>query len=374
MELDQTYPKATFKSYVSLLTICLSLFACDEQSEIDQQAEAYPNQEEAGVSADNSARDGERLGEGEAGTESFEANPSDFIDAGVGQAAGESAINNEMDEASSQTWQESQAAQRQPIVDVGGGNTLTLHSQRVSTRVEGHRARTIVDQVFYSPYERELVGTFRYSLPVGASVSHYALYLGRIQGDFDQLGDRVASTDPLAQAEPRDRLEMSTEELMQRIGEDEEAWGELRIGRIVSQADGREAFEDTTRQNVDPALVENTSPNAFQARVFPIQPHGYTRIVFAYDEPLARVEGSLVYTFPLPEDEIAHLSFELLVDEEASEGGDEQAELESPLLLTPLPARQMSDAPDEGEERAESAEEEGRAWSGRVDGEGLAVR
>ena len=358
--------------YLSTSLLCIGLFACQEESDREQNALKGENQEIAGTmsngSGDPRVNEPDYTDEEGAGTSMNESSADYGFNTSFEAGSSASGDSIQDREANTQTWQESEAAQRQAIVDVGGGNSLSLHSQRVSTRVEGHRARTIVDQVFYSPYERELEGTFRYSLPVGASVSYYALYLGRIQGDFDQLGDRAASGDPLAQTEARDRLEMSTEDFLDRIGEDEEAWGELRVGRVVSQADGREAYEDTTRQNIDPALVENVSPNAFQAQVFPIQPRGYTRIVFAYDEALERVGEELVYTFPLPEDELAHLSFELLVEEGIAQAGEGQAEIESPLPLTPLPAREMNMAASD-ESESESIRAEGQAWSGQIEGE-----
>ena len=239
------------------------------------------------------------------------------------------------------------------------------------TKVEGHRARTVVDQIFYSPYERDLEGTFKYSLPVGASVSHYALYMGRVHGDFDQLANQVAR-EGIDDTESRTLFALSTEELVNLIGVDEETWGELRMGRVVAQADGREAYEDTTRQNIDPALVEQSSPNQFQARVFPIPAQGYTRIVFAYDEDLARLGDELVYTFPFPEDELAQLSFQLLVQDEQ----EAHAEIESSLPLSAWTDPEMSSEeaemnPDEGNGNGTGEIQiAGRAWHGEQEGMG----
>ena len=295
------------------------------------------------------------------GEQSGGSNGGGVDGSGVLQTADES------DQASSQTWQESEAAQRQPLVDVGGGNRLTLHSQRVITHVEGHRARTLVDQIFYSPYDRQLEGTFRYSLPVGATVSHYALYLGRIHGDFDAIGDRVARQEPLAMQDDRDLLDMNPEQVIDVIRQDDEAWGELKVGRVVSQADGREAFEDTTRRRVDPALVEGVSPNAFQARVFPIQPQGYTRVVFAYEEDLTRVDDELIYTFPLPEDELAYLSYQLIVNDGQ---GSSVPIVESPLPLSAIPARQTPEADESQTDETQADEPQPDAWQGEVEGNG----
>ena len=178
------HPDLTHRVLVLLVMLTLSQWACEASDQASEQ----------GFSDDSSQSD--RAG-AEAQTGEYHPNAdSDYghhagertAEFSAGESAGDFSTGEDSDERlttdenapGSQTWQESEAAQRQPIVDVGGGNTLTLHSQRVSTVVEGHRARTIVDQIFYSPYDRQLEGTFRYSLPVGATVSQYALYIGRI--------------------------------------------------------------------------------------------------------------------------------------------------------------------------------------------------
>jgi hypothetical protein len=370
----------------SLITLSLTLNACHE----DMSEDSYDNdsRNEVPLGGSDSPHEEAGVNTNDGGVINHNSQSGEDFD---GEQGGQSNISGDEPTANesrlddqTQTWQESETAQRQASVDVGGGNSLTLHTQRVITKVEGHRARTIVDQVFYSPYDRQLEGTFRYSLPVGASVSHYALYIGRINGEFDSLGNRLTDEEPLAQADTRELFELSTDELVSRIGEDEEAWGELRVGRIVSQADGREAYEETTRNNIDPALVENVTPNAFQARVFPIQPMGFTRIIFAYDEALEQVDGELVYTFPLPDSELAHLSFQLLV-----EGNNEsETELVSSLPLSPLPAREMGadrsqddsddasqddsgdEQDDSGDEQDDSGDEQELAWAGEIEGQG----
>ena len=361
-----------------ILYICLTLIACQEEQNYEITDSAQDQQANPPGAEHSHDQQAHHHNHETAGTEatptdqSSQNNPS-FQDETnrEGEAHTSDQNNEEADSASpSQTWQESEVAQRHSTVDVGGGNELQLHTQRVITKIEGHRARTIVDQIFYSPYERDLEGTFRYSLPVGASVSHYALYMGRVHGDFDQLASQV-SRETIDSGESRELFTLSTEELVHLIGVDEETWGELRMGRVVSQADGREVYEDTTRQNVDPALVEQASPNQFQARVFPIPAQGYTRIVFAYDEDLARVEDELVYTFPFPEEELAQLSFQLLVQDEQ----EAHAEIESSLPLSPLTDPEVG--PDDSEQSAEerSAGEgeiqiAGRAWHGEQDGMG----
>ena len=51
-------------------------------------------------------------------------------------------------------------------------------ASRSPSRVEGPRARTVVDHIFRNPLDRQLEGTFEYPLPTGASPCYFAMFLG----------------------------------------------------------------------------------------------------------------------------------------------------------------------------------------------------
>lgn len=76
-------------------------------------------------------------------------------------------------------------------------------------------------------------------------------------------------------------------------------------------AHDREVYEQITRRRVDPALVEEITPNTFEARVFPIQTNDFHRVIVSYEQTLPRVDNEVEYMFPIPEGEHSTLNFEL---------------------------------------------------------------
>lgn len=211
------------------------------------------------------------------------------------------------DEASAQSWRRVAGGARFATVSLGGGHSLELRKVRVDVQVEGMRARTIVDHIFFNPHARTIEGTFRYPLPPEASISSYAMFLG-------------AGTGPQAQAQAPDFFgrdanlpaNVTLENLLPQI--DPQQWGELRVGRIVKAERGREVYETVTRRRVDPALVEEVAPNTFEARVFPIQAHGFHRVIVSYEQTLPRIGSELEYTFPVPNGELESFAFDAQVD------------------------------------------------------------
>jgi len=201
-----------------------------------------------------------------------------------------------------QSWRRVNGAARFATVSLGGGQSLELKKVRVSVQVEGIRARTVVDHIFYNPHARTLEGTFRYPLPPEATVSSYAMYLGTGRGEPRFFGPDAALR-AREEAMQQDPLQAT----IARV--DPQQWGELRVGRIVRAERGREVYENVTRRQIDPALVEEVAPNTFEARVFPIQANGFHRVIVSYEQTLPRIGDELEYLFPLPEGHVD--SFEL---------------------------------------------------------------
>lgn len=200
-----------------------------------------------------------------------------------------------------QSWRRLTNASRFATVSLGGGNSLELKKVRVSVQVEGMRARTIVDHIFYNPHGRALEGTFRYPLPPEASISSYAMYLGSGQQQPDFFGSDANLP-----------ANVTVDQMMQQV--DPQSWGELRVGRNVKAEQGREVYENVTRRRIDPALVEEVAPNTFEARVFPIQANGFHRVIVSYEQTLPRIGSELEYVFPIPEGEVEALELALSSD------------------------------------------------------------
>jgi len=206
-----------------------------------------------------------------------------------------------------QSWQ---TLSEDPIfatVSVGDTETLELVKLRVTTQIEGLRARTLVDHIYYNPHGSALEGTFKYPLPTEASVSYYAMFVGTegtppdvaspdfFGDDNDDLLD--LSPEQLAAQNPENLVELS-------VGG---SWGELRTARVVESVKGKQVYEEITQQVIDPSLVEEIAPNTFQARVFPIPAQGYNRVVIAYEQTLQRVGDTLEYSFPIPAGDVQEI-------------------------------------------------------------------
>jgi len=130
------------------------------------------------------------------------------------------------------------------------GTGLKLQSMRANAVVEDPLALTEMHLVFQNPESRVLEGTFRITLPQGASISRFAM---KVNG----------------------------------------AWQE---GEVVEKQAARRAYEDFLHRKQDPALMEQGAGNEFSARVFPIPANGVKEIMIAYSEV---VEAGAPYVLPL---------------------------------------------------------------------------
>src|SRR5262249_38306338 len=183
--------------------------------------------------------------------------------------------------------------------------SLDLLSVHVTVKVEGPRARTLVDYVFRNPHDRQLEGTFECPLPAGASPSYFTMFLGPTRAEaparFARTGAAGLAPDAVAKLAPH--------ELVKRV--DTDSWGKLQVARVVSQDKALETYENIVRRKVDPGLLEHAGGNTFRGRVYPIAPKGFNRVVLAYEETLPVVAGRLRYSFALPGVELQEMRFSL---------------------------------------------------------------
>ncbi|MCL2777201.1 MAG: hypothetical protein FWD73_04290 [Polyangiaceae bacterium] len=120
------------------------------------------------------------------------------------------------------------------------GTGLTLSSMSANAVLEDPLALTELHLVFENPNDRVLEGTFRITLPQGASLSRFAMKVG-------------------------------------------EAWQE---GEVVEKQAARRAYEDFLHRRQDPALMEQGAGNEFAVRVFPIPARGKKELIVTYSELL----------------------------------------------------------------------------------------
>ena len=135
------------------------------------------------------------------------------------------------------------------------GTGLKLIAMKAEAAVEDPLALTELHLTFENPQNRVLEGTFRITLPQGASMSRFAMKVGG-------------------------------------------AWQE---GEVVEKQAARQAYEDFLHRRQDPALMEQGAGNEFSARVFPIPANGTKEIIITYAEALALGQAYVLPLQGLPE-------------------------------------------------------------------------
>jgi hypothetical protein len=128
-------------------------------------------------------------------------------------------------------------AQEPPVgLTASDGTGLKLVKLDAQAVVDGPLAFTEMHLAFENPEDRVLEGTFRITLPHGASLGRFAMKIN----------------------------------------------GEWQEGEVVELQAARRAYEDFLHRKQDPALMEKSAGNEFSARVFPIPARGLKEIVVAY--------------------------------------------------------------------------------------------
>lgn len=142
----------------------------------------------------------------------------------------------------------------------------------IKASIDGLVARTRMEITFYNPNARVLEGELQFPLLAGQSVSGFALDIG----------------------------------------------GRLRPAVAVPKAQGRQVFDDVTRQQVDPALLQQSRGNAYTLRIYPLPARGSRRVVLELTEILRagdpRAAGIPQASYRLPlqfAERIGKLSIEL---------------------------------------------------------------
>ncbi|MBI4607057.1 MAG: tetratricopeptide repeat protein, partial [Planctomycetes bacterium] len=193
--------------------------------------------------------------------------------------------------------------------------SLVPRALRVQAFVEGPRARTVVDYVFSNPHDRRLQGTFYYPLPAGASPAAFGMFRGTAR--IGEAAFSKGSLLPPLAALPEGALGLAdARAVIAALAPSRatsgaaaapaclvEDWGEIQTARVVAEKRAREVYEQVVRRDIDPALLEWSGGNTFQARVFPIEPRSVKRVVLVYEQTLPLDRGLLRYAYPLPEAE-----------------------------------------------------------------------
>ena len=148
-----------------------------------------------------------------------------------------------------------------------GRQHLELTSVTVEVRIDERVARTRADQIFTNHAEWEVEGIYEFTLPEGAIITDLVLWIG---------DERVQ-------------------------------------GLIMEKEEARRVYDDIVRQRVDPALIEQVTPNQFRLSIFPFPAKGSRRVEFEYMQLLDARNGRIDYTFPLAPETDQALQMELFV-------------------------------------------------------------
>ena len=141
----------------------------------------------------------------------------------------------------------------QIVISTPQETPIALESVKIQTDIRGSLAMTSVDMVFYNPNARILEGELQFPLLDGQRVVGLAMDLN----------------------------------------------GKLREAVPVEKTLGQAVFEEVTRTQIDPALLQVTAGNNYKMRVYPIPARGHKRVVIRYAETLAANGGQRLYRLPL---------------------------------------------------------------------------
>ncbi len=142
---------------------------------------------------------------------------------------------------------------RPPQVDQGFTVPLSVRYHRVKVDIKDVAASTHVDQAFFNHENRTIEGLYIFPLPVGASISGFAM-------DIE---------------------------------------GKMTKGELLDADKARGIYEDIVRKMRDPGLLEFMGTGLFKTRIYPIEGNAEKKVKIDYQEAL-KAEGSLVrFVYPL---------------------------------------------------------------------------
>ena len=157
-----------------------------------------------------------------------------------------------------------------PQVTLSNSNLqpIRLTTINIETEIISSIATSTYELIFFNPNPTILEGQLRFSLLDGQKVVDYALEINGI----------------------------------------------YRHASVVPKSIGKQAYENTIRRRIDPALLEKTIGNNFSTRLYPLPANGYKRVKITVQEILHSTNNQLQYLIPfLPEDTLDKLSINISI-------------------------------------------------------------
>ncbi|MGA2618304.1 MAG: hypothetical protein ABSF26_11885 [Thermoguttaceae bacterium] len=216
-----------------------------------------------------------------------------------------------------ETWKPSRLVPNTSRLMVGDREELPLRGMQVDVRIDGFRARVVLDLYYFNDRGQQLEGNFQLRLPEEASP--YFVAFGRTVYQAPQIT-------------PQDSMFFKREQLSQGDTTPERilalrssSWEQPKVARMVPKEKAAYAYRETVRRRVDPALVEWSGAGVFQCRVFPLAPRSLHRVVIGYDVDLLHVGDDLELRLDLPEHPPA-----TIVDFNVAAGNAKEVSLDAP--------------------------------------------
>lgn len=197
------------------------------------------------------------------------------------------------------TWKRSNLVPNTSHLMIGDQDELPLKGLQTHVRIDGFRARVLVDAYFLNDRDQQFEGTFQLRLPDDASPWFFAFGATTFQAPPAAAATAGPADRPaffLSAAEAR-ALGTSPAAIMQAHAA---TWTAPMEARIVPQETAALAYRETVHHRVDPALLEWSGAGVFSGRVFPLAPHQLHRVVLGYDVDLVRAGDDLEYRLDLP--------------------------------------------------------------------------
>jgi tetratricopeptide (TPR) repeat protein len=192
------------------------------------------------------------------------------------------------------TWKRSSGSVNKVRLEIGDepDQTLPLHSRQIAVKVEGFRARVVMDCYFYNYHNKRYEGTFKLKLPNGASPAFFAFGGTKINFKNEQLAKAVDYSQGKQWNFDGDSL----------LANRSSGWTSVKRAKVVPKQKAAYAYTQTVDRQVDPALMEWAGADMFNCRVFPLMRKTMHHIVIAYDIDLLELDGNYVLQMDLGND------------------------------------------------------------------------
>jgi autotransporter-associated beta strand protein len=225
-----------------------------------------------------------------------------------------------------ETWKPARVVPNASRLMVGEKEELPLKGMQVDVRVDGFRARVLLDLYYLNDRGQQLEGNFQLRLPDEAAPYFFAF------GRTVYQARQVTPSNSMFFKPQEVSLGDTTPEKILRLREN--SW-DPKVAKMVPKEKAAMAYREMERRRIDPALVEWSGAGVFQCRVFPLAPQSLHRVTIGYDVDLVRVGDDLELRLDLPEWQSATGAPATVVDLNVAATDARQVSLDAPATQSP---------------------------------------